>query len=408
VHFGPILAALRRHRAAAALIILEIAFTCAIVCNALALISERLQRMQRPSGVAESELLRIGVASIGSPENAAALSRETLAALAAIPGVRKVATSSWLPFGGSRRVAGVKRAPDAPAELTFPAARYPGSEGLLDTLGVQLVAGRDFRREEYIDEQTARSTQSGPVIVTRALAERLWPGQNALGRTLYLDARYAHDLPLQVVGIIERLVSPGERDFIDSDYELSIVVPIREDGPENFVLRVDAERRTEVMAAAVAELERRPHGRVLLEQQTLEEMRARYYATDRAMAWLLLGVSAALLIITALGIVGLASFWVQRRTRQIGIRRALGATRGQIRRYFQAENLLLTTFGIALGMLLAYGINLLLMERYAIGRLPGHFLPVGALSLWLLGQLAVLGPARRAAAVPPAVATRTV
>jgi putative ABC transport system permease protein len=408
VHIGPILAALRRHRTAAALIILEIAFTCAIVCNALALIGERLDRMQRPSGIAESELLRIQVANIGSTDDAAALSEETLAALAALPGVRKVATSLWLPYGRSRRVAGVQRTPDAPSELTFPAARYPGSPGLLDTLGVQLVAGRDFRRDEYIDEQTARRTQGGPVIITRALAERLWPGQSALGQTLYLDARYAHNLPLQVVGILERLVSPGERDFIDSDYELSIVTPIREEGAENFVLRVDAQRRAEVLAAAVAALERGGHRRVILSQQTLEEMRAHYYATDRAMAWLLLGVSAALLVITALGIVGLASFWVQQRTRQIGIRRALGATRGQIRRYFQAENLVLTTLGSALGMLLAYGINLLLMERYPIGRLPGQFLPAGALSLWLLGQLAVLGPARRAAAVPPAVATRTV
>ena len=91
-----------------------------------------------------------------------------------------------------------------------------------------------------------------------------------------------------------------------------------------------------------------------------------------------------------------------------GIRRALGATRGQIIRYFQAENLLLATLGIALGMLLAYGINLLLMERYELARLPAQYLPVGALSLWLLGQLAVLGPALRAASVPPVVATRTV
>jgi len=137
-------------------------------------------------------------------------------------------------------------------------------------------------------------------------------------------------------------------------------------------------------------------------------MRNEYYRGDRAMAWLLVSVCTALLIVTALGIVGLASFWVQQRTRQIGVRRALGATRGQIVRYFQAENFLLATFGIALGMLLAYGINQLLMARYELGRLPAQYLPIGALCLWLLGQLAVLGPALRAASVPPAVATRTV
>jgi putative ABC transport system permease protein len=126
------------------------------------------------------------------------------------------------------------------------------------------------------------------------------------------------------------------------------------------------------------------------------------------MAWLLVAVCVSLLVVTALGIVGLASFWVQQRTRQIGIRRALGATRRQILGYFQTENFLIATLGIVLGMALAYAINGLLMERYELPRLPWHYLPVGAVALWLLGQLAVLGPALRAAAVPPAVATRSV
>ena len=126
------------------------------------------------------------------------------------------------------------------------------------------------------------------------------------------------------------------------------------------------------------------------------------------MMWLLVAVCIALLVVTALGIVGLASFWVQQRTKQIGVRRALGATRGQILRYFQTENFLLATLGIVIGMMLAYGINQLLMGKYELPRLPALYLPIGAVVLWLLGQVAVFGPARRAAAVPPAVATRTV
>jgi putative ABC transport system permease protein len=125
------------------------------------------------------------------------------------------------------------------------------------------------------------------------------------------------------------------------------------------------------------------------------------------MAWLLAGVIASMLLVTALGIVGLASFWVAQRTKQIGIRRALGATRRDILRYYQVENFLLATGGIALGMLLAYGGNLLLMKYFELARLPLGYLPIGAGLLWLLGQLAVLGPALRAAAIPPVVATRS-
>jgi len=113
-----------------------------------------------------------------------------------------------------------------------------------------------------------------------------------------------------------------------------------------------------------------------------------------------------LLVVTAFGIVGLASFWVQQRTKMIGTRRALGATRGQILRYFQAENLLLTSAGIVLGMLGAFGINQWLMTQYELPRLPLAYLPLGAAALWALGQLAVLAPARRAAGVSPALAMR--
>jgi putative ABC transport system permease protein len=141
---------------------------------------------------------------------------------------------------------------------------------------------------------------------------------------------------------------------------------------------------------------------------TLGELRHETFKNDRTMAGLLVGVIVALLLVTALGIVGLASFWVAQRRKQIGVRRALGATRGDILRYFQTENFLIVSFGIGLGMVLAFGLNLVLMSRYELPRLPLVYLPAGALALWLLGQLAVLAPALRAAAVPPVVATRSV
>ncbi|WP_340649218.1 ABC transporter permease, partial [Pseudoxanthomonas winnipegensis] len=99
-------------------------------------------------------------------------------------------------------------------------------------------------------------------------------------------------------------------------------------------------------------------------------------------------------------------FWVGQRTRQIGIRRAVGATRRDILRHFQAENFLIVGAGVVLGMLLAYGLNQLLMRQYELDRLPLFYLPIGAALLWALGQLAVLGPALRATRVPPAIATR--
>ena len=219
------------------------------------------------------------------------------------------------------------------------------------------------------------------------------------------------DKPIRVIGVVEHLVRPSQMGG-PSAREYSMVFPLR---PHynlggNYVIRTSPERRAEVLAAAKKTLLANGADRIILEDnsKTVEELRHEFFQAPRAMAWLLGIVCVALLLITALGIIGLASFWVQQRTKQIGVRRALGATRGQILRYFQTENFLLATIGIAVGMLLAFAINQLLMGKYEMARLPLFYLPAGAVLLWALGQLAVWAPARRAASIPPAVATRSV
>lgn len=236
------------------------------------------------------------------------------------------------------------------------------------------------------------------------MADKLYPDGSTLGRTVYMGST-----GLRVVGIVESLARPNTfQGPLTQQY--SIILPVRLSYGEGFyaVRAKDPSRRKEILGAVVAALDKVAPNRLHDGQVTYEETRREYFQDDRAMAWLLVVVCVALLVVTALGIVGLASFWVQQRTKQIGVRRALGATRGQILRYFQVENFLIAGIGIVLGMLLAYGLNQLLMGTYELPRLPLWYLPVGAVVLWLLGQAAVYGPARRAASVPPAVATRSV
>ena len=407
MHFFPILSTLRRHRTAAALIVLEIAFTCAIVCNAIFLIGDRLSRMDRASGVAEEELTRVRLTGLGTGEtDAGALTARDLDALRAIPGVRAVASTNMVPFGGSSWNNSMSTIPNDPAP-PINVAMYMGTPDLLETLGVQLIAGRDFTPEEYLDYEAVQASKAtmASIIITRGVAERMFPGTSPLGQKLYVWGKE----PQIVVGVIELLARPNEyQGAKGAEYAMVLPLNIPYTVGGNYLLRVDSTRRAEVLAAVDAALDKVDPSRILLERQTFSELRKDYFKQDRAMAWLLVGVSIALLIITALGVVGLASFWVQQRTRQIGIRRALGATRGDILRYFQTENFILATLGIVVGMALAYAINLWLMSKYEVGRLPAEFLPIGALLLWLLGQIAVLGPALRASTIPPAIATRTV
>jgi putative ABC transport system permease protein len=141
---------------------------------------------------------------------------------------------------------------------------------------------------------------------------------------------------------------------------------------------------------------------------TFEQLRGEYFRNRRAMIYLLLSVTLMVGIITGIGIMGLTGFWVQRRAHQIGIYRALGATRGSILRYFMIENLLVVGCGACMGMVIAYTGSLWLMETLELPPMPPYWPLIAGLLLCLLGQIAVLRPALRASKVPPVTAIRAV
>ncbi|MCC8364340.1 ABC transporter permease [Lysobacter sp. A6] len=405
----PILSTLRRHKTAASLIVLEIALSCAIICNALFLISQRLDNISRVSGFDETHIVRVQVGGIGTDDNAGSLTQTDLASLRALPGVKNATTTNQVPFNNSSWNSSVNLEKDQ-THQNLNATIYMGDVQFLDTMGLKLIAGRNFNPDEIVEwkaiSEPNSKVQPIAVILSKDVAEKLWPGENAVGKHIYSWGEEPH----VVVGVVEHLVRPNTFNGF-AQYEYSMILPVRTPYVVggNYMLRVDdPSQRQAILDAAEKQLTANAANRLIIEKQTMEQMRSDFFRGDRSMAWMLVGVCIALLIVTALGIVGLASFWVQQRTRQIGVRRALGATKGQILRYFQTENFLLATLGIFVGMVMAFGINQLLMGRYELPRLPLMYLPAGALVLWILGQVSVFGPARRAAAVPPAVATRSV
>src|SRR3569623_1774443 len=403
----PILAALRRHRLATLLIALEIALACAVLCNACFLIVARLDLMKVPSGVDESSLAQLRVDCDGC--NEAALNARALSALRTVPGVQAAAVINALPFGAPDGYAGVTLDPPGRPDRHYGTVPhfYAGGPAAAEAIGIRPVQGRRFSAADFQPSDGSWLPLDAQVWITRALAEHLWPGQSPLGKDFWSDKYH-----FRVAGILDHLAQPepGARGVDSAQWSVFLpMVPGRQLSG-SYVVKAAPGALPRVLRAARAALIRAvPEGVLDLDQsQTLGDLRHRYFRNDRAMAGMLVGVIAALLRVTALGIVGLASFWVAQRRKQIGVRRALGATRSDILRYFQTENFLIVSFGIGLGMLLAFGLNLALMSRYELPRLPLYYLPIGALSLWVLGQLAVLAPALRAAAVPPVVATRSV
>jgi putative ABC transport system permease protein len=402
VTLRPILSTLRRHKTAAALIVLQIALTCAIVSNAVFLIEQRLTRMNAPSGLAESELLRIRIDNIQRDEQADAHTLQDLTTLRRLPGVRSATMISQVPFGSNSSDTGIQLTPDQASD-SLRVSFYLVDEAALDTLGLHLVEGRGFTADDILLQSALEHDPDAKIpvaLLDQASATALFPGRSAVGQLIYVLG----SVPTRVVGVIDRLVPPQPQRYV-ADH--SLLVPVRTTYRSgSYLLRVDPAQQATVLPQAVDALRALSTQRIVREQRPYVELRQAFFRQDRWMAALLVAVCVALLVVTALGIVGLASFWVQQRTRMIGVRRALGATRAQIVGYFQVENLLLSGVGIVLGGAAAVAINQLLMQHYELPRLPWLYLPVGAAVLVALGQLAVLGPARRAAALPPAAVMR--
>lgn len=283
-------------------------------------------------------------------------------------------------------------------------------ERLLETFGLRLTRGRDFLDTEYRDIRMADDMHT-PIIITEALARALLGDADPVGATL----RSSDDKgSYRVVGVVAHLMRYQLSELDDGKAEYSIIIPGILDGMPiaSYVLRTAPGNREALRAQVSKVLDQHFSGRLVAGIAPVvadyERLRDDGLRTRRAAVWLLSTVNAVVATITLIGIASLSGYWIQQRTRQIGIRRALGATRGQILRHFLAENLVLVGVGLALGLLLALGINQWLMQHYELARLPLPYLPAAAVLLLALGQLAVAGPAHRAAGLPPASAARSV
>lgn len=403
MQLGIIVAALKKHRLATFLIAIEIALACAVLSNAIFIFMEKSRALKLSSGIEESSLGIVQLSGF-SAENANDINARVIMAIRAIPGVESVGVISAVPFGDPGVRAGVKT--DEALErsggiLDF----YLGDAAALNSLGLNLVSGRMPAPAEYAP--IAQYVPSNaPVLVTQQLADRYWPGQTPIGQSIW-----AMDTRLTVTGVVEHLVvsRPGGGEAQGDDW--SLIVPAA-GGPQlagRYVVRAKPQDLPRIFGevgravSAVAPDVVFDHAA----SRPLSELRADYFRGAKVMTGVLAAVIIALLGATALGILGLASYWVEQRRKQIGIRRALGARRSDILRYFQIENFLIVSIGIAAGLILSYAMNLGLMRFYELPRLPGAYLPISAVALWILGQAAVLVPALKASAITPVQGIRS-
>ncbi len=403
----PILSALLRNKTGAVLLVLQIAITMAVIVNAAFIVSQRLAKMNRDPGFDVPNMIAFQSWGFGADYNHEVAVKEDTDYLASLPGVLGVTTTASLPLSNSGSAntfaATGEEFDEAGADTPeIVANTYVMNEQVLDALGVELVAGRTFYPEEVSYRTPQHSSFAPSVIMTRDLAIETYGTEDALGKTLYDGLGN----PAEVVGIIENM----QGAWVDwDDLTHVLLMPGIAAGPFlRYIVRVEPGRRDEVMRVIEETLPARNSERMIRRIQPFTEIVARSYRRDHSMTILLIATVIMLVSITSLGIIGLASFAVRQRTKQIGTRRAIGATRRDILGYFMVENWLVTTGGVLLGALLTVAVNMWLVDAYSLEKLDWAYIPAGVLILWVLGQLAVLVPAIRASGIAPAIATRTV
>jgi len=421
LEIGPIVRALIHNKGRFWLITLEIALTLAIVVNCATLMLDKYHEMSRPTGMDEENILVVNSeaidAALKEEEPLEALIQEDLRLLRGQQGVIGATVLEQIPLSGGGSSTGRKR---AGSDLeTVLAPYFIVRDQAVAALGITIAEGRDLTPEDFPEpEQQQRqresSSQADPnqrepeitrynVLVTRHFADKLFPEGGALGGEVQNRDGTAVDT---IVGIIERMHCSWPTSEIAED---AVLYPGRPGSDRRVSYFVRAE------PGAVADLYKdveekllAAHGGRLVEVKTLYEIKRDTYSDSTAMMKLIAGVIVLLFSVTSLGIVGLTSFSVTQRYRQIGTRRALGATRAAILRYFLVENWVITALGLAIGLAFSFGLNQLLVTVADAPTLEWGLLGSSLILFWLVGLMAALLPAMRGMKVSPVIATRTV
>jgi putative ABC transport system permease protein len=321
------------------------------------------------------------------------------ASLRAIPGVRDVSIGLGAPFSDAMDI-DLDIAPGAGGPRV-PVTAYSG-DNLVSSLGLELVQGRDFTPDDLrrIDG-TAPKLACDAVIITEALGHKLFGNESPVGQTISLGTSPTSARP-RVIGMVRSLSVRAPTDaYKANDALLLPVMPGDHFFSANAIVRTQdgANERVMEQVSQLSKPGQTPS--VRLEAKRLGALRDDYFSGSRGGALLLASIIAIVMVITIIGVMGLSSYWVQSRLRQLGIRRALGATRGNISSYLLVENIALLGFGMAAGVLAAYAGNLWLMRHLEVGRIPLAWFPAIAAGLWLLGALSIVRSILRASEVSP-------
>jgi putative ABC transport system permease protein len=306
------------------------------------------------------------------------------------PGVVSASAISNIPFGRSNTggTFTIEGRPEFPTSNRPQATKFVVEGEFFRTMRIPLLAGRTFTPAD----------KEVKIIINKTFAERYFPGESPLGKRMDVWGGFA-----EIVGVVGDIRRQGLDDPPELQTYLNLAIPMPW---TSFVIRASGDP-TKLFAATKAQVFAVDPDQPVYAVGTLDDMIAQSASSRRGLASLVGGFAAVALLLSALGIYGVLSYSVSQRTREIGVRMALGAQTRSVLQLILGQGMLLAGIGAAIGLILAVALALLLRSfLFEVSPLdPVVYMAVAGVLLGV-GALACFVPARRAARLDPMTVLR--
>ena len=381
------------------LVVVELIMAVVLLTGAGLLGKSFYRLLHVDTGLVPDHLATLQIAAAGNTytkdAEQIALERQILTRLAALPGVRSVAAASQLPFGDGDGSSNFRIAGRAwPVDHNEVLIREVSS-GYFPTIGARLLSGRYFAEDE---------DQSHPrvVVINRRLAEVYFHGENPVGQRIYIEGDEKNTM--QIIGVVDDI----QEGQLDAGAKAAMYRPFNQVPDNSFavILRTGSSEDS-LLASAAAGIHSVDPGLAVYDPISMSRRihDSPSAALHRASAWVVGGFAALALFLSVVGLYGVIAYSVSRRTREIGVRMALGAQRGSVYRLILSEAGRLALAGISVGLLGSLAVSSLLHSLlFHVATWDPFTLAAVALVLGSFALLAAWLPARRAASIDPIVA----
>ena len=331
----PIFLGLKQNKFMAMLMIIQIAFTMGVLSSSVLVATTTLQEWNEPSGIPHEDIVRISPEFFDDSQDVGQAMFNDLKRVKDIPAVINAAPSNAVPFTAENMI-DVYLATEEDAQ-GYKTVVFESDEQIFDVLQLSLVDGRLITASDVVKGEISVTPQNASeVMISEDMAKVLFGDDSAIGKTIWL-AKNAD--PVKVIGIYSNFMTGERLNGRGKSYH-SIIRPQVKwsyNQQPHYLMRVE-------QGTAVALLEDiidvfyQERGRYINSSELLKRTQKRMYDGRGSRALTFLVLSVVLLIITGLGITGLTAFQVTQKRKQIGTRRALGAKKSDIMRYFLTEN----------------------------------------------------------------------